>query len=578
MNFTPNLANSPNYVQIALGKPTALDITGSITVLTGYMRTGDQYSGFGRLLCRTNGSTGDDWGVAISPEASGSYVRWRVNGDSLEGSTALVQDQFYNIATVFDAANSTRFTAIDGVIDASDGVTGPLSIANDISVGANSGSDNRAINGKIYYTVIFDRALTLAEINTFNSDPYAIMAVAASGTTGAAAITEQGDTVTATGGIATSPDRVGTADIQEAGDTVTAIGTVPVTTSGVIVGGQATRGQPININMTDYIAGPSTQYVEAWYIEGDSEMQLTVTQNTDNTVTVIPPTFLGSIELRKIDVLAEGVAFIADPVPVILRNIAYQGWSTMLNELDGNTSGTGESHAVSLHELTGEMYRQNSYSDYSDSFTFLGQGSEFINVTDAITHVNNVTSDVYVISVYGGSSGIVVDPATASIDTTGWIDRVIDIADRAAANGMVPVVFQAWGNNSIQNQWDNAKLNTDILESRRPILIIRTAEMVQLLGTMNPDYVADIDAVGGKYSTPVTTLFSGSTTDTFHGSYAMSYLNALATTKALTGISAADNTFVIPTSAATGTNYGMSSQFIADIKTAVDQIQTQSLI
>jgi len=58
----------------------------------------------------------------------------------------------------------------------------------------------------------------------------------------------------------------------------------------------------------------------------------------------------------------------------------------------------------------------------------------------------------------------------------------------------------------------------------------------------------------------------------------MAYVNALATFKCLTGISAANNAFVIPSGGAAGDQYGMSQTFINDIIQTVDNIQNESII
>lgn len=565
MNFTPDLANPSNHSQIVLGSPADLALTSDMTILSGFVRTGDQYSGFGRIICRTNGGTGDDWGVAIAPVSDGSYVRWRVNGDSLEGNAALAQDQFYNIAAVYNRTAGTRNIYLDGVYEASDNLSSAMPTDQSISIGANGGSNNRGVNGKIYYVVVFDRVLTTGEIATFNADPYAIMDV---------------------GGASLALD--GTAAIQEEGDTVAATGVVPIHMAADFPAGTTSKGSTIDIDMTSYIAGPSKQYVEAWYVENGRRMPLEIAANSNTKVSVVMPTFTGHIEIKQITELAEGVDFIPDLLATPPLRVAYQGWSTMHYALDGINTGSSTSptaeHSPSLYNLVGQMYDSNGITGYSSDFEFLTQGSEYIDDTAAQAHANSTTATAYVISAYGSTSGIILDPALSATvppvaaSDTGWIERVINIATIAKNNGMTPVFYQCWGSSDQKAAWGNAKINTTELLSRYSIPVIRTAEIVEAVNAINPAYCINVDAPGGKYSVPVTSLYSGDTADNFHPSYAMAYLVALATMKVLTGVSAANNTFVIPSGGASGTQYGMSAQFIADIKTAVDQVQIETLV
>lgn len=267
--------------------------------------------------------------------------------------------------------------------------------------------------------------------------------------------------------------------------------------------------------------------------------------------------------------------------PHIPRNIAYNGWSTMRYTLNGHNTDSStspsDSHNPSLFKLVGEMYRANGLAGYTDDFSFLPQGSNYIDGSDALNNINTTSASVIILSAYGGRSGILKPPSDAAADD-GWINKMVNAAQAAQARGITPIMFQAWGSSGSDESFPHAKINSDALQKKLDILIIRTAEVVESLSKLNIAYTTNVDSPDGKYAPPIEHLYSGDTSDTFHGSYAMAYANALATFKCLTGISAADNAFVIPSGGTVGVQYGMSQTFINDIIKTVDAIQTESLV
>ncbi len=272
---------------------------------------------------------------------------------------------------------------------------------------------------------------------------------------------------------------------------------------------------------------------------------------------------------------------IPDPGNEVPKSIAYNGWSTMQNSLSGQNTESSESpspsHDPSLFNLVGEMYRANDLTGYSSDFSFLTQGSKYIDGTDALNNINTTSASVIVLSAYGGGSGILQDPANAAADD-GWINKMVTAAKAAQVRGITPIMFQAWGSSGTEGSFHNAKINSDTLQERLGMLVVRTGEIVDALSELNSLYTSNTNSPGGKYVPPVQHLYSGDSNDNFHGSYAMAYVNALATFKCLTGISAANNAFVIPSGGAAGNQYGMSQTFINDIIQTVDQIQTESLM
>jgi hypothetical protein len=267
--------------------------------------------------------------------------------------------------------------------------------------------------------------------------------------------------------------------------------------------------------------------------------------------------------------------------PIIQTNIAYNGWSTMLNSLSGQNTASSTSpsseHDPSLFNLVGQMYEANGLSGYSSDFSFLPQGSEFIDGTEALNNINTTSATVAVLSAYGSRSGINMDPVTANA-AGGWIDRMVNAAVAAEARDITPIMFQSWGSAGTEEYFPNAKINSDALQAKHGMLVVRTAEIVQSLGQLNSAYTTNSVSPGGGFFIPVTHLYSGDSSDNFHGSYAMAYANALATFKCLTGISALNNSFVIPSGGAAGIQYGMTAEFISDIIVTVDAIQQESLV
>jgi hypothetical protein len=269
------------------------------------------------------------------------------------------------------------------------------------------------------------------------------------------------------------------------------------------------------------------------------------------------------------------------PVPNIPKSIAYNGWSTMQNGLsDQNTESSwspSASHDPSLFNLVGEMYRANELTGYSSDFSFLPQGSYYIDGSAALSNINTTSASVIMLSAYGGQSGILQEPSNAAA-YNGWINRMVKAGQAAQSRGIRPIMFQAWGSSGTEGTFHHAKINSDALQEKLGILVVRTGEIIDALSQLGEGYSTNSNSPGGKYAPPVLHLYSGDTGDNFHGSYAMAYANALATFKCLTGISAANNAFVIPSGGAAGIQYGMSQTFINHIIQTVDNIQVESLI
>jgi len=174
--YLSNPSSSSLYARINLGQPEALEFSGAdqFTILQGFVRTGNQPAGWGRLVCRTNGGTGDDWGLILANDAGGGHARFRINGNNLDGSTTLNNNQFYQSACTYKQGD--RKLILDGVVDASDAYSGTLANDQNIWIGGNPGSNgDRVAEAKIYYTIFLKRALSVKEVRNFQNNIYQIL-------------------------------------------------------------------------------------------------------------------------------------------------------------------------------------------------------------------------------------------------------------------------------------------------------------------------------------------------------------------------------------------------------------------
>jgi len=304
---------------------------------------------------------------------------------------------------------------------------------------------------------------------------------------------------------------------------------------------------------SDFVAGPGANEI-TFESASAGVHTLTVTADdqkglsTSNTLTVI----------------------VSIPRPVSLK-YAFSGWASMQNNLGGQNDGLDPS----LYNLVGKMMTDNGILGYVSDFEYLPEGSPDIDGTVATAHANSTDSEVFIISAYPGSDGICADPATSSgakgSGAAGWVQRVVDIATLAESNGMHPVLFQAWGNENAKADWGNAKLNTDAILGIKQIGVIRTAEILKAVYDDTASYATNVANGRTKYEPPVDTMWSGDISDTINGSYAMLYANALATMKYISGISAADNAYVVPA------YYQMPAALVSLIKQKVDEIQVETM-
>ena len=433
-----------------------------------------------------------------------------------------------------------------------------------ITLGSLTDADGDSIAYSLAGSGAANYTIATANTGTFNSATVGTESLTVSADDGNGGTDTATITITVTAAVANPapvvPDK--TVNISTITDEVILLG--PASTGG---------GETITYSVTGssaFIAGPAS-----------NEITYNAPIAGTETLTVTGTAPIGGSDQGTITVIA------AVAVAGIHTKIAFNGWSTMQNTLDGqnteSSTNPSANHDPSLYKLVGQMYAANGIADYVDDFSFLPQGSEHVNGVEAKENINSTASTVAVLSAYGSAAGIIMEPAQANeVPTTGnngWIDRMVDIAETAEARNIIPIMFQCWGSAGLEADYDHAKINTDALQAKHGMLVVRSAEIERALSIVNPAYTTNTANAGGKYVSPVTHLFNGGDgSDSFHGSYAMQYLSALATFKCLTGISAADNAFVIPSGGNAGTQYGMSAQFISDIKTQVDLIQVESMV
>jgi hypothetical protein len=118
------------------------------------------------------------------------------------------------------------------------------------------------------------------------------------------------------------------------------------------------------------------------------------------------------------------------------------------------------SHDPSLFNLVGGMYQANGLEGYSSDFSFLTQGP-------------------------------------------GWINRMVRAAQAAKSKDIIPIIFQAWGGLGTEDTYHHTKINSDAVQSKIDILVVRTGEIIEVLSQLDEGYTTNSDSPRGKYSPPV---------------------------------------------------------------------------
>jgi len=161
---------------VDLGTPTALQITGSLT-LTAWVKESANVGDDGTIISKSNGAAG--WELKSSPDlgnrnfAIGVYT----SGGGYVGrysTTVRALNTWYHVAAVYDAAARTLNIYVNGVLDNGSLVgTVPASLVNP-SVNANIGRRAAGFNiqGTLDDVRVYNRALAASEILTVMNAPY----------------------------------------------------------------------------------------------------------------------------------------------------------------------------------------------------------------------------------------------------------------------------------------------------------------------------------------------------------------------------------------------------------------------
>ena len=182
-----------------------------------------------------------------------------------------------------------------------------------IDVGAYYSNDSGQLRAPIghYQTVSagahtyeFTSAVSISSRAYMFYEP-SMTAAAPSGFTALVNITEAPDTISISAETS-NPSAVSITISEQADGVLISASVGGATVAPSVLGSQLTRGVSFDIDMgTAYTAGASTDYVEVWIVGVDgSEVQCTVTANTDGMISATPPTVTGKIEVRPITILA----------------------------------------------------------------------------------------------------------------------------------------------------------------------------------------------------------------------------------------------------------------------------------
>jgi len=168
-----NLTGASTCAGFDLGDPPELRINRQITIMQGVkLRSEPGGTGWGRGISKTNGTTGDNWGVIFRANsgALNREIRFRINNNELIGPQ-LNAEQYYDIACRYH--DGRRIIYVDGVNVASDTYNGSgISTGGNVKIGNHGSAVDRGLRGDIYYTIVFSTSLTDEEIRYVQSNIY----------------------------------------------------------------------------------------------------------------------------------------------------------------------------------------------------------------------------------------------------------------------------------------------------------------------------------------------------------------------------------------------------------------------
>lgn len=155
---------------ILLGNPNSLQLTNAISFSAWVRTSGQQSSGWGRIISRNNGSTAERWGATIS---TNRQLDCRINSATARSANNSIKDNtWHHVACTYDGTTLRAY--LDGVLVGSASVSTTLSTDNQVSIGYNvNGGETRYFKGALDDVRVYNRVLTTDDVS-------AIMATSAS--------------------------------------------------------------------------------------------------------------------------------------------------------------------------------------------------------------------------------------------------------------------------------------------------------------------------------------------------------------------------------------------------------------
>lgn len=164
LNFNPS---SNNFVN--LGNPTNLRPIQGVTIFSVITPGANQGGNWGRIISKSNGGSGDNWGLSVQDHDL--RMSFRINNNSVTATNPLVAGRLHKVASTYDGAIKRIYQ--DGLENGSETQTGLISTANDVTIGRNATSTNRYYQGGINLILVFDGALFTKQIGILTLDPLA---------------------------------------------------------------------------------------------------------------------------------------------------------------------------------------------------------------------------------------------------------------------------------------------------------------------------------------------------------------------------------------------------------------------
>ncbi len=436
---------------VDLGNPTALQLTGSMTV-EAWVNAAANPADDGQIVAKSNGTAGwqfktspdtgpHTFGIGVSPTSTTITQRY--------SNTARVLNTWYHVAGVYDAAAGTLNIYVNGVLDS--GVilgTVPGSQFNqavNVNIGRRTGGFY--FNGTIDEVRIYNRALTAAQIQQDMNTPLGGTPIAAtpafspgggtytsaqsvtiSDTTPGATIyyTTDGSTPTTSSAVYSSPISVATTT------TIQAIAAAPNFQNSAVASATYTIQQPTAATPTFSPAGGTYSTVQSVTIS-DSTAGATIYYTTDgSTPTTSSTVYSGPITVNTSKTLKAIAA-----APGLLNSAVGSATYTLVTATPVFSPAAGTyttAQSVTISDATPGAtiyYTTNGTTPTTSSTVYTGP----ITVS--------TTTTVQAIAAAAGFANSAVGSATYTIGSTPIAFSQVNAATPSSAQSTVSVAFPA---------------------------------------------------------------------------------------------------------------------------------------